>query len=808
MRSGSARPRRKGPSGALEHARLARVLNGERLDRGKQTMRQSGIDDIRRPVALVRIGSAQRYLLVGQELRIGRDPRCDFVVDEPRVSRVHASIRSDAWGMVTVHDLGSANGTFVGQDRIGTRQLTGNETIALGAVDGISVGVLVNQGRRPATGVLAVDAPVAERTVLVAADHTQRGHDVTVGRAPDNSIVLDDPLVSRHHARLVPVAGGYRIIDLQSLNGIQLNGRSAQAGELFGAADRLTIGRTILQVIDGEIVSVVDRGPALVASSLTFALKGGRTLLQDVSFSVPVGGLVAVIGPSGAGKSTLLRALTGAQPATSGQLVYQGLDLYRNFASLRQLIGVVPQDDVVHRQLTVRQALDYAAELRLPGDYDRAGRDGEVDRVIHDLGLAEHQHTTISRLSGGQRKRTSVAMELLTQPPLLLLDEPTSGLDPGLDLDVMRLLRAQADAGRTVLVVTHSTDNLALCDQVLILAPGGRVAYFGPPGQVLAHFGTDHYAEVFKMLADRPALFTERWASSHPPPDRPLQSGGPQQVLLPARPTLRRRRQGDTLIRRQLRIIAADRSYALATLLLPLVIAAMTLVIPGDTGFGQPPPDGLGEPSQLLVILTVGAAFMGMSASIRELVAERPIFQRERAVGLSPAIYLAAKVCVLFAMTLAQSAVLIAVVRVRKPGPTGAVWAPDGTLELWLAVFGTAFASALLGLMLSALVTTGEQTMPALVVTVMAQLVFCGGLITITDRGPLELVAALSPSRWGFAMSASTVDLRALNPTVAQDALWEHTTAAWLTSAGALAAIGLACLVLTAVTLRRRSSPS
>ncbi|MGL5248310.1 MAG: ABC transporter permease, partial [Brooklawnia sp.] len=322
----------------------------------------------------------------------------------------------------------------------------------------------------------------------------------------------------------------------------------------------------------------------------------------------------------------------------------------------------------------------------------------------------------------------------------------------------------------------------------------------------LTHFGCERYAEVFKQLTENPRVHADRWASGHQasPPNPSAQLAQP--VVDAATPSLRRSRQWSTLIRRQLRIIAADRSYALSTLLLPLVIAAMTLVIPGDTGFGQPPRDGLGEPSQLLVIITVGAAFMGMSASIRELIGERAIFLRERTVGLSPAIYLSAKVCVLFATTLAQSALLITVVRLRKPGPEGAVWASDGTLELWLAAFGTAFVSALLGLLLSAIVSTGEQTMPALVVTVMAQLVFCGGLVTITDRGALEVVAAISPSRWGFAMSASTVDLTALNPSVAQDSLWQHSTSAWLTSAGALVGIGLVCVGLTAIKLFRQTS--
>ena len=458
----------------------------------------------------------------------------------------------------------------------------------------------------------------------------------------------------------------------------------------------------------------------------------------------------------------------------------------------------------MHRQLTVRQALNYAAELRLPDDYDTQSRGREVQRVVRDLGLDAHQDIPISKLSGGQRKRTSVAMELLTQPPLLLLDEPTSGLDPGLDLDVMKLLRAQADGGRTVLVVTHSTDNLELCDQVLILAPGGQVSYFGRPEEVLAHFGCERYAEVFKSLSQDPQLFAARWAQTSRSA-LPSPASAPLGLDL-GLPKLKVTRQWSTLVRRQLRIIASDRSYALSTLLLPLLIAAMTLVIPGDSGFRKPPPDGLSEPSQLLVIITVGAAFMGMAASIRELISERAIFLRERTVGLSPGIYLLAKVCVLFVMTLMQSALLITVVRLGKPGPDSAIWAPDGTIELWLAAFGTSFTSALLGMLLSAMVGTGEQTMPALVITIMAQLVFCGGLVKITDRGALEAVAAIFPSRWGFAQAASTIDLTNLNPTVAQDVLWEHTMTAWATATIALFSIGVISLALTNIKLIRQPS--
>ncbi|CAM2992391.1 ATP-binding cassette domain-containing protein [Propionibacterium acidifaciens] len=321
--------------------------------------------------------------------------------------------------------------------------------------------------------------------MLVVAERAVQGRTITIGRAPSNAIVLDDPLVSRHHARLTGgPRQGYRIEDLSGLNGVRINGRPAPGGSVFRDGDRLGIGRTTLVISGGRIVATEPAHTALSADELSFVIKDHgqrKTLLDRVSFRVRSGSLVVVIGPSGAGESTLLRAITGSRPATSGRVVYRGIELYENFASLRQRIGVVPQDDVVHRRLTVRRALRYAAQLRLPADYDAQVREHEVDRVIGDLGPTENADTLISRISGGQRKCVSVALEPLTRPEPLLLDEPTSGLDPGMDKSVMELLRTQTDGGRAVLVVTRSTDNLDLCDEVLILAPGGRAAYLGPP---------------------------------------------------------------------------------------------------------------------------------------------------------------------------------------------------------------------------------------------------------------------------------------------------------------------------------------
>ncbi|MEL4504813.1 ATP-binding cassette domain-containing protein [Luteococcus sp. H138] len=759
----------------------------------------------------VQVGPRRVQLPFGQDFVIGRDPDCDLPVSNARVSWQHLRLLVEPDGRVQVRDLGSSNGSFRDGSRLETVELDSRTTVKLGDPDGLAVQIMPAVAQDSASSAGGTCVLGAGRTMVIGTDEAPRletivmaSEALTIGRDAANSLVLDDPLVSHRHARAVRVGDGFDITDLDSLNGIQLNGMPVRSAHL-GPGDVLTIGHSSFEVQDGQLVRKVQRTASLVANEISFTLPGGRALLDRVSFAAGGSSLVAVIGPSGAGKSTLLKALTGSQPATAGQVLYDGADLYANYANLRQRIGVVPQDDVVHRQLTVKQALDYAAELRLPGDYTSQARGIEVKRVMADLDLVSHQQTRISQLSGGQRKRVSVALELLTQPNLLLLDEPTSGLDPNLDRSVMHLLRQQADGGRTVLVITHSVANLEMCDAVLILAPGGKVAYYGPPAGVLNHFGVRDYADVFAQVAAAPDHVSQRFATSNLSqvpvvlPPTPELTGG-------AAPAQSANRQWSTCVRRQLRIMLADRSYAVATALLPLFLAAMALLIPGSTGFGTPPVKDPGEPSQLLVITIVGAAFMGMSASIRELVGERAIFLRERAVGLSPRIYLFSKVWVLVGMTLVQSALLVGLVRLGKPAPNGAVLLGSGSVEIMLAVFLTALASAILGLFLSSLVGTNEQAMPALVIGVMFQLVMCGGLIQVSGRTGMEIISAIAPARWGFAMGASTIDLQHLNPTVDHDWFFNHATKPWLTSVGALVTIAVLGILGAIHRLKKQSA--
>ncbi|WP_438502149.1 FHA domain-containing protein, partial [Mycobacterium arosiense] len=364
----------------------------------------------------------------------------------------------------------------------------------------------------PPTGRIGGDSSILATSMMKILRPGKAGPDVPgavkIGRANDNDIVIPEVLASRHHATLVPTASGTEIQDNRSINGTFVNGVRVDSAVLHDG-DVVTIGNIDLVFHGGNLArrdqaATETRGGGLDVRGVTWTIENTKTLLDNISLTALPGTLTAVIGPSGAGKSTFARLVAGYTHPTTGTVSFEGHNIHAEYASLRSRIGMVPQDDVVHGQLTVQQALMYAAELRLPPDTTKDDRAQVVARVLEELEMTRHLHTRVDKLSGGQRKRASVALELLTGPSLLILDEPTSGLDPALDRQVMTMLRQLADAGRVVLVVTHSLTYLDVCDQVLLLAPGGKTAFCGPPSQIGAAMGTTNWADIFSTVANDP----------------------------------------------------------------------------------------------------------------------------------------------------------------------------------------------------------------------------------------------------------------------------------------------------------------
>ena len=801
------------------------------------------------PVLTVRYNGSPRTFSAGNDVVVGRDLRADVRIAHPLVSRAHVLLRFEQGRWMAI-DNGSLNGMYVYGRRVPAVDITDSTTVNLGNPDGppltFEVGRHQGSGPQPYTQPQMqppTRPPVRPAPMPSDAAPTQMGPAparaggtsnlatsmlkilrpgsapeappgaLTIGRAADNDIVIPDVLAGRHHATLIPTPGGIEIVDNRSINGTFVNGDRVNTA-MLNDGDVVTIGNVDLVFSGGTLLRRTETAAAtgtggLDVRGVTWTIENNKTLLDNISLTARPGTLTAIIGPSGAGKSTLAKLIAGYTHPTSGTVSFEGHNVHADYASLRSRIGMVPQDDVVHGQLTVNQALMYAAELRLPPDTTTEDRQAVVEQVLGELEMTQHANTRVDKLSGGQRKRASVALELLTGPSLLILDEPTSGLDPALDRQVMTMLRDLADAGRVVLVVTHSLTYLDVCDQVLLLAPGGKTAFCGPPSQIGAAMGTTNWADIFSTVAGDPQGAYGRYLALTGPQPPPPPIEEPSEIGEPVHTSLRR--QFSTIVRRQTRLIISDRGYFIFLALLPFIMGVLSLAVPGTTGFGVPDPmgDAPNEPGQILVLLNVGAIFMGTALTIRDLIGERAIFRREQAVGLSTTAYLLAKVCVYTVFAVAQSAIVTAIVLWGKGGPTqGAVALGKPGLELFVDIAAACVASANLGLLLSALAKSNEQIMPLLVVAIMSQLVFSGGMIPVTNRLVLDQLSWITPARWGFAASASTVDLTTLvpGPLTPKDHWWEHRAAVWWFDMAMLAGLSAGYLALVRFMIRLKSA--
>nr|WP_202539144.1 FHA domain-containing protein [Streptomyces sp. SID8379] len=649
------------------------------------------------------------------------------------------------------------------------------------------------------------------------------GRVMRIGRALENELVVSDLQVSRHHAEFHATPDGrFEIHDLGSHNGTYVNGqpipKSGRA--LLGPNDIVGVGHSTYRLVGDRLEEFVDTGDvSFSARHLTVTVDGGKQILKDVSFGVPEKSLIAVIGPSGSGKSTLLKALTGYRPANQGDVLYDNRNLYKQFAELRQRIGLVPQDDILHKELTVKKALKYAAKLRFPADTSEQERQQRIDEVLRELKLDIHKEKKVTSLSGGQRKRVSVALELLTKPSLIFLDEPTSGLDPGMDRDVMQLLRGLSDDGRTVLVVTHSVAELALCDKLLVMAPGGAVAYFGPPEEALNFFGYDTWADVFSAFENyRDYDWAGRWKGSqhYQMYAADIDAVAPQSIQMAPPAAVKPPKpqpwgaQLITLIRRYVSVIASDKGFMGLMVILPAVLGIVSVVIPAEFGLGPPKPPSKfnADAGTIMLIVAVGMCFSAAANSVRELIKERVIYERERATGLSRSAYLMSKVIVLGVITAIQGVIICAIAFTPRELPEEGLLMPPAA-ELCISIIALGFTSMMFGLVISSLVKTSEKTMPLLVMFAIVQVVFTGVLFQIYGSIGLEQFAWLMPSRWAIGAAGATLDLSHVMPPWDPkkpddlDPLWEHSVAQWGIDLTVLIVLGIICGFLVARLLRR-----
>ncbi len=717
-------------------------------------------------------GAAQTLPLRKDALTIGRHPTNDVVVPIPTVSAEHALIEAhvvDGRRVYRVVDRGSRNGTFVNGRRISTCILHDGDIIRIGDALGNSVGLAYQAGR-------------AVESVSLGQFSLGETAALTIGRDASNDLHLDSPVVSRRHARVERAAAGHALIDLDSTNGTYLNGRrlDPNLGVTLQPDDVVQIGPFRLTYQPTGFSQAV--GPAqarLDAFNLSRRVNGSRLILREVSLSILPREFVAIVGGSGAGKTTLLDALSGFRRA-EGRVLLNGDDFYARYALYRNLLGYVPQDDIIHADLPVEGALRYVAQLRLPPDTSHAEIEQRIRRVLAEVEMAEQREQLVSSLSGGQRKRVSIGAELIAEPSVFFLDEATSGLDPGLEKKLMYTLRRMADAGRTIVLVTHATANITQCDHVAFLGEG-RLVFFGPPTAALDFFGVGDFADIYAEIERDPALWEERFRASayaqHYVTARlsalPSASRSSPEMTLPGRPRASFLRQLAILTQRTLELALRD-TARLAVLLAVMPLIGLLLSLLGEptalVGANEERiADVLHEMGRysvaaqaqsLLMMLGLAAVLLGMFVASFELVRERAIYRRERMVNLRLGPYVGSKAVVLVGFALIQCLALIVAVGLRIQFPQMGTFLP-APLEIYLTLALAAAAGTAIGLFISAIVNTAGTAIYVVLFALFTQILFAGVIFQLP--GVTQALSYLTVTRWTVEALGSTVDLPGLN---------------------------------------------
>lgn len=738
-------------------------------------------------------GQRLRFDLSQKEHRLGRDRTwADLVVPEDGwtvMSGQHVVLRQEG-DQYRIYDgdadaKPSTNGLFIHHTRVAVQPgvlLAGNTQLQIG--QNPQNMILLNYVNQP-------DAPKTSRGTQksglnLKALASSGAVTVALGRDPGSegpSMLLDAPSVSRHHAAIAKETQRYTLQDF-STNGTYLNKQRVSGTCPLSDGDTIQIGPFTLLFRD-EVLQIFDSGDQIRLDALNLVRKvrygkTEKTILHDVSLAIEPGQLVAIVGGSGAGKSTLMKTLLGIAPTTSGSVLLNGDNLRQNFDLYRSEIGYVPQDDIVHYDLTIEEVLTYACELRLPPDTDIPAA---VTRVLEQVKLTHVSRSQVQQLSGGQRKRVSIAVELLANPKLFFLDEPTSGLDPGLDKKMLLLLRELANQGRTIVLVTHATSNLEVCDRIVFMGSGGQLCYFGPPQGAMRFFKAPsadfkHFADIYIQLDEgdsdqQRAQNVEQWAL------RFQQSADHQQYVqailsadqsansgrVPQRQKMSMLRQLVILGRRYLTLVKRDRfSLLLLLFTAPIGVALIRLALQANNPFAEPPnpPDPAQAPLALrvLFVFVCAAMWVGLSGTAQTIVSETNVYLRERLVNLRLLPYLGSKFSIHAGLAVIQSLLLVVTILLgfESPDPGLLPW----EVGLVITSFLTLIASTSLGLMVSTLMKNSTQANGALPLILIPQIIFSGVLFEID--GAARVVSWLMLSRWSMGAYAAILNVNQMVP--------------------------------------------
>ena len=728
-----------------------------------------------------------------EELQFGRSDANNLVLKSNVVSSVHGRfIRRDSHWYIedraVYGERPSTNGLKVNGVPVYSRQLHDGDLIRID-----------NGAAGSRQGVLFIVSGQSAANCWQATELTGK-HEIMIGRAADCDIVLPHISVSKHHASVLYERGSFYMTDNASTNGVLVNGRRIHGRHPLSERDVISITNTRLIFAASHLYYYCSRSGISVDAVNVSVIRGtgdkAQVTLNKVSVSVGPGELVSIIGGSGAGKSTLLSCMCGYLTPTDGNVLINGADLYSNFDELKAMIGYVPQEDIVYDNLTVYDMLRYAAKLRLPRDTSGEEYENAIDRAIQMVELGEKKDSLIRSLSGGQRKRASIAVELISDPSLLFLDEPTSGLDPGTERNLMRSLRNMASGGKTVILVTHSTLQLGMCDKIAFMGGGGNLCFYGSCSQALRFFNVPDIVDTYSLITDDTAHWRRRYDRIAAAPNY----GGKSTGIAPMKK--RGKYQLETLCSRYARLIVNDRQRLLLMLLQAPFLALLIALVADGEQFRQ-----YEMTNSLLFALACSAFWIGILNAIQEICKERVIVRREYMSGLSLTAYLMSKFLVLSVMCLVQSLMLVTVFSLCVGLPDqGLIVTP--WLEMLITTFLGAVAATAMGLFVSALFKNPDRAMTLAPILLMPQILFSGLIFKL--EGVTEAVSWFAVCRWTMEGYGSCANLNALDLKLQQEnipvphtfeAFYEYTAGHLLQSWGILLLFTVLCLVIARAVL-------
>lgn len=727
-------------------------------------------------------------------LYFGRDAKNDIVLTSHLVSSEHGRFihRNGVWCIedkAAYQEKGSTNGLIYNNASVLSRALVDGDFIRIDdGIESVREGVLF---------------------ICSASDSLNKWQSLslngkkecTIGRENSCDIVLPHVSVSKCHAKIIQTSDGCYIVDNGSANGIIVNNKRISGKVKLHEKDVIMITNSKL-IYASSVISYCCYKNGISVDALDIVIerdkgKKKKTTCNHATVNIKPGELVAIIGGSGAGKSTILNCMCGYLKPTSGNVYINGINLYQNFESIKKLIGYVPQQDIVYDNLSLNDMLTYTAKLRLPSDMSSAERQATIERAIAMVELQEKKDSLITSYSGGQRKRASIAVELLSDPNLLFLDEPASGLDPGTERNLMQSLRKMADGGKTVILVTHSTLQLKMCDKIVFMGKGGKVCFYGSHDEALAFFGVSDVVDIYNMITDKTDYWRQEFEKTKIASVKTRQSA----ESLGKSPK-NRFRQFRVLAVRYLKLVLNDKKRLLLLLVqAPLLAVLISLVADGNQ-FEQ-----YEMTKSLLFALSCSAFWVGMLNAIQEICKERTILKREYMTGLSLSSYILSKIVVLGTLCFVQSILLTGVFSLLVGLPSQGVSMPS-FLELLITTFFTAISSTAMGLCVSSLFKNADKAMTVAPLLLMPQLLFSGLIFKLS--GVTEYISWLAICRWSMESYGTTANLNELTLKLQQqgvmlpheaESFFEFNISHLLTSWGILIVFTIVFLIIARIVL-------